>query len=116
MQYDEDSPFYKLLATKYKSEEEDLGIAILQSHPEIAKLEWPSPDEGGQPFVKGSTALHYAANDGKDIGLSLKFSDMVRTSMQAVQTGIALCFLGQQTMREYQPSTSSLKTAPTQDL
>ena len=28
MQYDEDSPFYKLLATKYKSEEEDLGIAI----------------------------------------------------------------------------------------
>ena len=66
MQYDEDSPFYKLLATKYKSEEEDLGIAILQSHPEIAKLEWPSPDEGGQPFVKGSTALHYAANEGKD--------------------------------------------------
>ena len=66
MQYDEDSPFYKLLATKYKEEEEDLGIAILESHPEITKLEWPGPDEEGQPFIKGSTALHYAANDGKD--------------------------------------------------
>ena len=66
MQYDENSPFYKLLATKYKEEEEDLGIAIVESHPEIAKLEWPGPDEEGQPFIKGSTALHYAANDGKD--------------------------------------------------
>ena len=66
MQFDEDSPFYKLLATKYKSEEEDLGITIVESHPEIAKLEWPGPDELGQPFIKGSTALHYAANDGKD--------------------------------------------------
>ena len=66
MQYDEDSPFYKLLATKYKEEEEDLGIAIVESHPEIATLEWPGPDEEGQPFIKGSTALHYAANDGKD--------------------------------------------------
>ena len=41
MQYDDNSPFYQLLATKYKSEEEDLGIAIVESHPEIAKLEWP---------------------------------------------------------------------------
>ena len=94
MQYDEDSPFYKLLATKYKSEEEDLGIAILQSHPEIAKLEWPSPDEGGQPFVKGSTALHYAANDGKDIGLSLKFSDMVRHQCKPCKLVLLCAFLG----------------------
>ena len=65
-QYDEDSPFYKLLATKYKEEEEDLGIAIVESHPELAELEWPGPDEEGQPFIEGSTALHYAANDGKD--------------------------------------------------
>src|SRR6185436_16675449 len=35
------------------------------NHPEIAQLEWPGPDSKGQPFVKGSTALHYAANDGK---------------------------------------------------
>ena len=66
MQYDEDSPFHKLLATKYKEEEEDLGISIVESHPDIAKLEWLGPDEEGQPFIKGSTALHYAANDGKD--------------------------------------------------
>ncbi len=66
MQYDENSPFYKLLATKYKEEEEGLGIAILESHPELAKLEWPGPDKEGQPFITGSTALHYAANDGKD--------------------------------------------------
>ena len=66
MQYDANSPFYKLLATKYKQEEEVLGIAIVAEHPEIEKLTWPGPDEKGQPFVKGSTALHYAANDGKD--------------------------------------------------
>lgn len=66
MQYDDSSPFYKLLATKYKKEDEVLGIAIVEAHPEIAKLTWPGPDEQGQPFVKGSTALHYAANDGKD--------------------------------------------------
>lgn len=66
MEYDENSPFYRLLSTKYKEEEEDLGIAILESHPELAKLDWPGPDEEGQPFIKGSTALHYAANDGKD--------------------------------------------------
>ena len=66
MQYDDNSPFYKLLTTKYKKEEEALGIAIVEAHPEIAKLTWPGPDKQGKPFVKGSTALHYAANDGKD--------------------------------------------------
>ena len=66
MQYDDNSPFYRLLATKYKKEEEPLGIAIVEAHPEVAKLEWHGPDKQGQPFVKGSTALHYAANDGKD--------------------------------------------------
>ncbi len=66
MQYDENSPFYKLLATKYKEEEEDFGIAIVESHTEIATLKWPGPDDEGQPFIEGSTALHYAANDGKD--------------------------------------------------
>lgn len=66
MQYDDNSPFYKLLATKYEKEEEAFGITIIEAHPEIAKLMWPGPDEQGQPFVKGSTALHYAANDGKD--------------------------------------------------
>ena len=66
MQYNDNSPFYKLLTTKYKKEEETLGIAIVEAHPEVAKLTWPGPDKQGQPFVKGSTALHYAANDGKD--------------------------------------------------
>jgi len=61
-----DNPFHRLLATKYKREEEALGIEILDAHPELAMLEWPGPDEQGQPFVRGSTALHYAANDGKD--------------------------------------------------
>ena len=65
MTYAEDSPFYGLLATKYDPSREDEAIAILEAHPEPAKLEWPGPDEQGQPFVKGSTALHYAANDGK---------------------------------------------------
>ena len=66
MQYDDNSPFYKLLATKYKQEEEAIAIALVESHPETAKLVWQGPDKQGQPFVKGSTALHYAANDGKD--------------------------------------------------
>ena len=78
MQYDEDSPFYKLLATKYKEEEEDLGIAIVESHPEIAPLEWPGPDEEGQGHLsKEVFALHYAANDGIKIGLSSNFSNTV---------------------------------------
>ncbi len=66
MEYDENTPFYKLLATKYKPEEEAIGIAIVEAHPDLAKLVWPGPDEKGHPFVKGSTALHYAANDGKN--------------------------------------------------
>jgi ankyrin repeat protein len=65
MPYPEDSPFYQLLATKYAAEREDEAIEILNEHPEIARLEWPGPDSQGQPSVKGSTALHYAANDGK---------------------------------------------------
>ena len=65
MPYSEDSPFYQLLATKYAAEREGEAIEILNEHPQIARLEWPGPDSKGQPFVKGSTALHYAANDGK---------------------------------------------------
>ena len=65
MPYAEDSPFYQLLATKYVAEREGQAIEILNKHPEIARLEWPGPDSKGEPFVKGSTALHYAANDGK---------------------------------------------------
>ena len=65
MSYTEDSPFYQLLATKYAVEREEEALEILNEHPEIARLEWPGPDSKGQPFVKGSTALHYAANDGK---------------------------------------------------
>ena len=63
--YHENDPFYKLLDTKYDQEKEALGIQILNEHPQFAALEWPGPDEQGSPFVRGSTALHYAANDGK---------------------------------------------------
>ncbi len=65
MTYAEDSPFYRLLATKYDPAREDEALGILERHPELAALKWPGPDERGQPFVKASTALHYAANDGK---------------------------------------------------
>jgi ankyrin repeat protein len=65
MQFSAESPFYRLLATKYDVGREDEGLAILEQHPEIARWEWPGPDDKGQPFVTGSTALHYAANDGK---------------------------------------------------
>lgn len=65
MSYDPDSPFYRLLATKYDADKEAEALAILDQHPAIATLAWPGPDAQGQPFVKGSTALHYAANDGK---------------------------------------------------
>jgi ankyrin repeat protein len=65
MQYAEDSPFYRLLATRYDAAREQEAIMILEQSPEIARLEWPGPDLHGQPFVKGSTVLHYAANDGK---------------------------------------------------
>lgn len=65
MPYAEGTPFYQLLATKYEADREQEAIEILNGHPELARLEWPGPDAKGQPFVKGSTALHYAANDGK---------------------------------------------------
>ncbi len=65
MHYAEDNPFYRLLATKYEGEREQEALDILAEEPGLARLEWPGPDEGGRPFVKGSTALHYAANDGK---------------------------------------------------
>lgn len=61
----ESTPFYQLLATKYVIEREGEAMEILNRHRELARLEWPGPDAQGQPFVKGSTALHYAANDGK---------------------------------------------------
>jgi ankyrin repeat protein len=60
-----DDPFARLMATKYNPDREDEAIAILQEHPEIAKEEWRGPSDNGRPFVTGSTALHYAANDGK---------------------------------------------------
>ena len=65
MSYTEDSPLYQLLATKYDADREEEALEILDAHPELALLEWPGPDSEGQPFVQGSTALHYAANDGK---------------------------------------------------
>ena len=65
MRYSEDSPFYRLLATKYDAEREHEALEILDKAPELARLEWPGTDAGPQPFVQGSTALHYAANDGK---------------------------------------------------
>jgi ankyrin repeat protein len=65
MPYADDTPFYQLLATKYDAERESEAIEILNRHPDLARLEWPGPDSQGQPFVKSSTALHYAANDGK---------------------------------------------------
>lgn len=65
MKYPADSPFHRLLATKYDMHQEGEAVKILCSLPELALLEWPGPDAQGQPFVQGSTALHYAANDGK---------------------------------------------------
>ena len=65
MQFADDSPFYRLLATKYNADREQEAIGILNGAPDLARLDWPGPDHNGQPFVQGSTALHYAANDGK---------------------------------------------------
>jgi uncharacterized protein len=65
MRYAEDTPFYRLLATRYEPEREAEAIRLLDGAPESARLEWPGPDSGGRPFVRGSTALHYAANDGR---------------------------------------------------
>ena len=66
MQYREESPLYRLLATRYQPELEDTALEILSENPEIATIEWPDLDEGGKPFVQFSTPLHYASNDGKD--------------------------------------------------
>ncbi|MDH3649886.1 MAG: hypothetical protein OEQ53_09390 [Saprospiraceae bacterium] len=65
MKYLENTAFHRLLATKYDEDKEQEAIDILLDHPELAVLEWPGPDRQGTPFVKGSTALHYASNDGK---------------------------------------------------
>ena len=65
IQFQPDSPFYRALATKYDAERESEALDILEDSPALARLEWPGPDEGGQPFVLGATLLHYAANDGK---------------------------------------------------
>jgi hypothetical protein len=54
-----------LLDTKYDAAREDEAISILEEHPELALAKWTGPDDNGQPFILGSTALHYAANDGK---------------------------------------------------
>jgi len=61
MSFTDDTPFYRLLATRYDADREAEAIAILDRDPELARLEWPED----QPFIAGSTALHYAANDGK---------------------------------------------------
>lgn len=65
MEHDAGSPFHRLLATKYDPAREGEALAILEGHPELATLRWSDPDVGGEPFVRGATALHYAANDGK---------------------------------------------------
>ena len=75
MQFETDSPFYKLLATKGIADQEERAIGILENHKEIATLVWPGPDADGRPFVRGSTALHYAAIDGKD-RLAYKLIDL----------------------------------------
>src|SRR6476646_6061351 len=66
MTYDTNSAFYRLLATKYEPELEETAIAIRAARAELATLEWPGPSQQGEPFVTGATALHYAANDGKN--------------------------------------------------
>lgn len=65
MEYARESPFYRALETKHEIEREEEAIGIVRGNPEIARLEWPGPDDKGIPFVRGSTLLHYAANDGK---------------------------------------------------
>lgn len=58
-------PFLRLLGTKYEAEREDEALAILGKDPGLALKTYRGPDAKGHPFVFGSTALHYAANDGK---------------------------------------------------
>jgi ankyrin repeat protein len=61
MQYPASTPFHQLLATRYDAAREQDAIELLTSAPELATLEWPD----AETFIQGSTALHYAANDGK---------------------------------------------------
>ena len=49
MEYTDDTPFYRLLATKYDESREQEAIDIVNEHPELATLEWPGPDKDGQP-------------------------------------------------------------------
>lgn len=63
--HDESSAFRRALETRYDLDREDEALEILEEHHGIALLEWSGPDKGGQPFVRGATLLHYAANDGK---------------------------------------------------
>ncbi|MEL6898913.1 MAG: ankyrin repeat domain-containing protein [Planctomycetota bacterium] len=63
--FDSETPFFRALSTKYDADREQEAIEILNANPEIALLQWPGPDEGGRPHIKGATLLHYAANDGK---------------------------------------------------
>jgi len=65
VQYAPDTPLYRLLATRYEPDREQVAITILDQSPELARLEWPGPDRNGQPFVQRSSALHYVADDGK---------------------------------------------------
>lgn len=55
----------ELLSTKHDAARETEAIAILDAHPKLALLEWPGADSADDSFIPGSTALHYAANDGK---------------------------------------------------
>ena len=65
MRYPEGSPFHQLLATRYDPAREQEAIDLVDRSPDLARLEWPAANADGSPFVPGSTALHYAANDGK---------------------------------------------------
>lgn len=42
-----------------------VNFSILEEHLELALANWTGPADNGQPFILGSTALHYAANAGK---------------------------------------------------
>jgi ankyrin repeat protein len=59
------TPFEAALSTKYDPKREAEAMEIVDKHPEIATMAWEGDDTGGQPFVRGATLLHYAANDGK---------------------------------------------------
>lgn len=49
---EENHPFYRLLATKYKKEREDEAIEILNANPELATMLWPGPDDQSKPLLK----------------------------------------------------------------